>query len=757
MPLGTRRRSCYDQGLEGGRILVNEGFRSFSFRAKGKLSSRIPFLKETPNVLLFETSKLSSSSCIPLSLEEGLSGEFTFPTGGINEVRIFTATHRRTNADLTLSLKSSPVGPVIRRTKVKSQAVKDNDYTSFKFKPVKEIPDGTVFFDLKSEGEPHAAVWYDPETKSRDLKLYRAGKEIDGKINLQAFSSSNLKDRYHLWRLKNEPSKKELDELKKEATSFKYRPKISIITPVWNTDEKWLRLAVESALSQVYDNWELCIADGRSEKPHVNKVLEECAGADSRIKVKFLSENKGIAGNSNEALSLATGQFVAFLDHDDELAPFALYEVVRLLNENPELDYIYSDEDKIDEKGQRRDPFFKPDWSPDMFLSCNYLCHLSVIRKSVVDDVGGFRTEYDGSQDYDLFLRVTERIQEGLIAHIPKILYHWRMIPESAALSGEVKSYAYLAAKNALKDAMRRRGIGIEEVSEGFCKGVDYRIKYKIRDNPKVSIIIPTKDNVNILKRCIESILNTTEYKNYNIIIIDNKSVERQTFEYYRHLTDIPKIKILKFDNEFNFSAINNYAISTIDSEYILLLNNDIEILTSEWMSCMLEHAQRKEVGAVGAKLLYPDRTIQHAGAILGIGGVAGHSHKYFPAFNPGYFCRIQMVQNLSAVTAACMMTKKSVFEEVGGFDEKNLAIAFNDVDYCLKLRRKDYLIVYTPYAELYHHESLSRGYEDTPEKQQRFMREVAYMREKWGNVLDNDPYYNPNLTRDREDFSIRI
>jgi GT2 family glycosyltransferase/glycosyltransferase involved in cell wall biosynthesis len=606
MPPGTGRRGCYNLALEGGRVLVNEGFRSFLFRARRRVSSRTPFLE----------------------------------------------------------------------------------------------------------------------------------------------------DRYHLWRLKNEPTQEELNELKRKAAALKYRPKISIITPVWNTDERWLRLAIESALGQIYDNWELCIADGNSLKPHVKTVLEEYEKKDPRIKVRFLSENEGIAGNSNEALSMASGEFVAFLDHDDELAPFALFEVVKRLNEDPFLDYIYSDEDKIDEKGERRDPFFKPDWSPDMFLSCNYLCHLSVIRKKVVDEVGGFRAGYDGSQDYDLFLRVTERIGDGGIGHIPKILYHWRMIPESAATSCQAKPYAYIAAKKALKDAMVRSGVKIDDVLDGFWTG-SYRIKYKIEVEPRVSIIIPTKDNVKMLRKCVDSIIQKTLYRNYDILLIDNQSVRDETFEYYRTI-DNDLIKILNFNEPFNYAKMNNLAVSLCKSEYILFLNNDIEVISEEWLNAMVECAQKNNTGAVGAKLVFPNHLIQHCGVILNYNFAAIHHYYKYPNHH-GYFGTINMIRNFSAVTAACMMTKKSLFEEVGGFDEKNLAVAFNDVDYCLKLRRKGYLIVYTPYAELYHHESLSRGYDDTPEKQKRFQREVAYMREKWGEVLDNDPYYNPNLTRDREDFSIRV
>ena len=545
------------------------------------------------------------------------------------------------------------------------------------------------------------------------------------------------------------------NKIKLHLQQLRYRPKISIIMPTWNTDERWLRRAIESVLNQVYDNWELCIADGGSTKPHVRKILEEYAQKDKRIKVKFLPENLGIAGNSNEALKLATGEFVAFLDHDDELAPFALYEVVKLLNEKPDLDFIYSDEDKIDEKGRRKDPFFKPDYNPDMFLACNYICHLSVIRRSLVDKVGGFRLGYDGSQDYDLFLRVLE--QTDKIAHIPKILYHWRTVETSCASKPEAKTYAYEAAKKALADAMRRREIEIEGVYDGLWLG-SYRIKYKIKGNPKVSIIIPTKDKVNVLKkRCIDSILNKTTYQNYEIVIVDNDSQEERTFEYYETIRDHPKIRILKYEGEpFNFSAINNYAVSRVNSEFVLFLNRNTEVITSEWLSAMLEHVQRKEVGAVGAKLLYSDNTIRHAGIILGVGPyrIAGHSHEHMPNSFPGYFGGPHVIQNVSAISMDCMLTKKSLFEAVGGFDEVNLPTTFGDVDYCLKLRERGYLIVYTPYAVLYYYGP--KDYKCTSENRETFLKEVEFLRKKWKDFLNNDPYYNPNLTRDKADFSIR-
>ncbi|MEM4523447.1 MAG: glycosyltransferase, partial [Nitrososphaeria archaeon] len=407
-----------------------------------------------------------------------------------------------------------------------------------------------------------------------------------------------------------------------------------------------------------------------------------------------------------------------------------------------------------DKGGKRVEPFFKPDYSPDYFLSCNYLCHLAVIRKSLVEKVGGFRLGYDGSQDYDLFLRVLEHTNK--VAHIPKILYHWRKTQSSAASSIYAKPYAYENAKKALLEAMKRRGIEIEGVYDGLWKG-SYRIRYRIMGNPKVSIIIPTKDKVEFLRKCVESVLNKTTYQNYEIVIVDNNSQEDKTFEYYREIENNPKIRIIQYKKPFNFSAIINFAVSKIESEYLLFLNNDTEVITPEWLSAMLEHIQRKEVGAVGAKLLYPNGRIQHCGVILGLGSgkhkVPGHIFRGFP--DPVRHPSADVIRNFSAVTAACMLTKKSVFEEVGGFDEVNLPVAFNDVDYCLKLREKGYLIVYTPYAVLYHYEGLSRGRDEL--KNERFKREVEFMINKWGKVLENDPYYNPNLTKEREDCSIKI
>ena len=564
-------------------------------------------------------------------------------------------------------------------------------------------------------------------------------------------------NQYKLWIAQNEPDAEGLKRQREESFTFSYRPKISIITPVWNTDKKWLNLAIESVLNQTYANWEFCLADGNSTKPHVKQILQDYAKKDPRIKVKFLSENKGIAGNSNEALSLATGEFIGLLDHDDELAPFALYEVVKLLNERPDADFVYSDEDKFTKRGERIFPFYKPDWSPDMFLSCMYTCHLGIYRKKIVDSLGGFKLGYEGSQDYDLVLRFIERTDR--IYHIPKILYHWRRTTESTASIANAKIYAYVAAKKAISDFLTRQNIRAE-VMDGAWTG-SYRVRRAITGNPLVSIIVPTKDSLGILQRCIGTILQKTDYPDYEILIVDNQSTEPETLNYFAEIEGHPKVKIIQYNRPFNFSAINNYAVSQAHGEHILFLNNDTEVISSEWLSAMVEHSQRKGVGAVGAKLLYPDDKIQHCGIILGLGQfkdqrVAGHPYRRCSE-EFDYTGRVSIICNYSAVTCACLMLRKEIFEKVGGFDE-NLHIAFNDVDLCLKIRKEGYLIVYTPYALLYHHESYSRGYEDTPEKLARFLEETKYMRNSWGQVIDRgDPYYNPNLTLHKEDFSIRI
>ena len=559
-------------------------------------------------------------------------------------------------------------------------------------------------------------------------------------------------DKYQLWIVKNEPKERDLE--KQRYIKFNWEPRISIIVPTFNTPRQFLVDMIESILKQTYFNWELCIADGASKKFYVREVIEGYAKRDARIRFKFLEKNKGIAGNSNEAISLATGEFIAVLDHDDMLPPFALFEIVKAINENPDVDFIYSDEDKITEGGEKRlYPHFKPDWSPDTFRSYNYISHLSVFKKELLEKVGSFRAGYDGSQDYDLMLRAIEQAKR--IFHIPKVLYHCRISRNSVEGYVDAKPFAYESAKRAIRDHLSR--VSLKGTVEDGLFVHSFKIAYEIDGDPKVSIIISNKDHIEDLKGCIDSILSKTSYKNYEVLIVENNSSEQEIFKYYSAISRLDKIKVIKWDNPFNFSAINNFAVKYATGKFLLFMNNDMEVINHDWMERLLEHAIRKEVGTVGAKLYYPDGTIQHAGVILGLGGVAGHSHKHFPGNNAGYMGRTQVIQNLSAVTAACMMTRKDVFEEVGGLDE-GYSHAFNDVDLCMKIREKGYLIVWTPYADLYHHESKSRGYEDTSKKQKRFKKEINRFQEKWGDFLKKgDPYYSPNLTLDKEDFSIRI
>lgn len=556
---------------------------------------------------------------------------------------------------------------------------------------------------------------------------------------------------YQAWIEKNEPDAKELNA--QRTTRLQYEPKISIVVPVYETPEQFLKDMVESVLKQTYSNWELCIADGGSKKTSIIELLEQYSSEDNRIKIKFIGENKGIAGNSNEALSLADGDYIVLLDHDDMFPPFALFEVVKAINDT-KADFLYSDEDKITEDGEKRlDPHFKPDWSPDTLRSYNYITHLSIFKKELLNKIGVFREGFDGSQDYDLILRATEQARQ--IVHIPKVLYHWRISGNSTAGSNSQKLYACEAAKKALREHIERIGLKAEVKDGAFL--TSYRVIFPIDETPKISIIIPNKDHITDLSKCLNSILKRSTYQNYEIIIVENNSEEMETFKYYEELLKLDNIKIITWNKPFNYSAINNFAVKHATGEYLLFLNNDTEVINSDWMESLLEHVQRKGIGACGAKLYYPDDLIQHGGVVLGIGGVAGHSHKYFSKESGGHMGRLRVIQNLSAVTGACLMMRKEVFEEIGGFDERFFH-AFNDVDLCMKIRKKGYLIVWTPYVEQYHHESKSRGNEDTPEKQERFRKEIELFKQKWGHVLERgDPYYNPNLSLDREDFSLRI
>jgi GT2 family glycosyltransferase len=546
---------------------------------------------------------------------------------------------------------------------------------------------------------------------------------------------------YWTWLERNSTTPEQLERCRNEAKAFRYQPLISIVTPVYNVEERWLRKAIESVLVQVYAHWELCLVDDASTRPHVRGVLNEYAAQDARVRTIFRETNGGIAAASQTGVEYASGEFVAFLDHDDELAAEALFEVVERLNRDPDRDVFYSDEDKLDENGQRVEPFFKPDWSPDLLLSMNYMCHLTVVRKTVLTRVGGFRPGYDGSQDYDLVLRVTE--QTDRIVHIPKVLYHWRKIPGSAAGATDAKPYAYEAAQRALESALDRRKRPAQIVM--MRPGI-FAVRYAISGRPKVTIIIPTKDMVDLLKPCVESIVNKSSYDNYEILVVDNNSSDPAALAFLERIEQ--PHRVIRDTRRFNWAAINNSAAATSSGEHLLFMNNDMEVIDGDWIEALLEHSQRDEVGAVGAKLLYRDNSVQHAGVVLGIGGVANHAFRYVHDSSLGYFGFAQVTRNYSAVTGACMMVRREVFDAMGGFDE-NLRVAFNDVDFCLRLRQGGYLIVYTPHARLYHFESASRGKLHPLEDEQ-------YMRERWDHVLRNgDPYYNPNFAPQRGvDFS---
>jgi glycosyltransferase involved in cell wall biosynthesis len=539
--------------------------------------------------------------------------------------------------------------------------------------------------------------------------------------------------------------------------NMKEPPIISVVMPTHNTKFEWLREAIDSVRNQIYPHWQLCIADDASTAPHVRDMLEHYRALDARIQISYRTQCGHISAASNSALALATGDFVALLDHDDVLPEHALYHVAARLQQDPEAQILYSDEDKLAEDGSRTEPHFKSDWNPDLFFSQNYICHLCVIRRSLLEKIGGFRLGVEGSQDHDLLLRCLPHVHGAQIVHIPIILYHWRMHPQSTAQSDAGKSYTTDAGSRSLVDYFNGNGPQGVRVEQGLLPNT-YRVRWPIPGlEPLVSLLIPTRDRRELVETAISSIIEKSDYQNFEILILDNGSSNADTLDYFNYIQKRDsRVRVLAYDHPFNYSAINNFGVKEAKGEILGFINNDIEVICPGWLSEMVSHALRPEIGCVGAKLYYSNESIQHCGVILAIGGVAGHSHKNFPKNHPGYFARAMLTQNLSAVTAACLIMRKNVFEEVGGFDEKNLSVAFNDVDLCLKVREAGYRNLWTPYAELYHHESLSRGHEDSPEKQQRFQSEVLHMQEKWGSKLMRDPYYNDNLTLDDEEFSLR-
>ena len=596
---------------------------------------------------------------------------------------------------------------------------------------------------------------------------------------------------YKIWMEHNNPKEEDLE--KQRTTKFNYEPKISVVVPMYNTDEKFFQDLIESLNNQTYANWELCLADGSPKK---NENLEKYYEKNKKIKYNFLGKNEGISENTNEAIKMATGDYVGFLDHDDILSEEALFQVVKVINQDLKTDFIYTDEDKIDENYERFEPYFKPDYSPETLECNNYITHFVVVKKEIIEKIGKLNSEFNGAQDFDFVLRATKVANK--IKHISKVLYHWRVHKNSTAYIADTKNYAFEAGKKVIEADLKR-----EEKSATVEFGQEvpgiYKIKYEVIGNPKVSILIPNKDNIKLLKKCITSILKFTTYENYEINIIENNSEKKETFKYYEELVKNSKIKILNFNkhtifdingekslenktlnkgleknnieknienietkenelqkvSEFNYSALINFGVKNVDGEFVLQLNNDTKLITKDWLELFIGYAQNSEIGAVGARLYYEDKTIQHAGIIVGVSGIAGNALVNLPYGKHAYFGREAATRNVLAVTGACLFARRSLYYEVGFMDEKEFKVAFNDVDFCLKLYENGYRNVYNPYIELIHYESKSRGYEISEEKEERFEKEANNFKRKWSKYIKYDPYYNKNLSRKTVNYDI--
>jgi glycosyltransferase involved in cell wall biosynthesis len=546
-------------------------------------------------------------------------------------------------------------------------------------------------------------------------------------------------------------SETDKDQIRKHIETFSHKPLVTILMSASNHQKIYLSAAIESVRQQIYTHWELRISVEGSCDQQSKKLLNELQNIDNRIEVVYRNEHDNSTNNST--LKNSEGEWVAFLYQDDKISSHALYFMVNEINKHPEADIIYSDEDKIDECERRSSPHFKSDWNPDLFYSYNYISNFLVCRATLINKVEGFREGFGEVQIYDLLLRCITKIPPQNIRHIPRILYHQRHISRPKGLSGLTKSSTDEHSKEALKEHFEKSGYRVQ-IKSGLAPHT-YRVSFPIQEPlPKVDIIIPTRNRSDLLESCIDSIRNKTRYSNYKITVVDNLSDDPNTLNYLDKLKANNIAKVLIFNQPFNFSAINNCAVSKTDGPMLCLMNNDVEVIDPHWLLEMVSHAQRPEIGAVGCKLLYPNKTIQHGGVIIGIGGVAGHSHKHYPADSPGYFFRLQTIQNISAVTGACLVVRRELYENAGGLEDK-LEVAFNDVDFCLRIQEQGYRNLWTPYAQLIHHESLSRGYDDSPEKKEHFNNEKSFMLKRWGDVLKRDPYYNPNLTLQHEDFKI--
>ena len=635
-------------------------------------------------------------------------------------------------------MKKIKVYLIIDDKKVLITTINNNLYTRIRgrfrllakkiIKPFKKIGHGIAFLWREHHFLVPPALW-----KKYLIVLCGKIKHIFVKDTYYPFNTKQ----YNKWLNKHEQ--------KTEYKELKYKPLISILIPVYNIEREYLSECLDSILNQKYQNFEVCLADDCSTKKETKDTLKEYEKKDKRIKVVYRKENGHISRTTNSALEIAKGEFIGLMDDDDVLTENCLYEMVAALNENKNLDFIYSDEDKLDMKGRRCEPHFKPDFSPDSILGGNYFCHFEIIRTSIIKKIGGFKHEYVGAQDFDLFLRVIDETTPDRIKHIPKILYHWRKVPGSTADTIENKEYAILAGKKAVEETMKRRKIDADVIVP--IESTHYIVEYKYKKEPKVSIIIPTKDLANMLEVCIESIYKKTKYKNYEIIVVDNGSVEDKTKKVFEEYSKNDNFRVIKYEKEFNFSAINNYAAKEAKGEYLLFLNNDTEVITDGWIQKMIGYAMQKHIACVGTKLIYPNETIQHGGVVLGIDGLARHAFLNYDADTYGFYGRMLVPYNYSAVTAACLMVSKKKFNEVKGFTEE-LKVAYNDIDLNLKLMKKGYYNVLLPQVELYHYESKSRGLDTTTEKYKQYLKEREYMLTHWKKEIENDPFYNPNFSK---------
>ena len=579
---------------------------------------------------------------------------------------------------------------------------------------------------------------------------------IGGVVTKMKYKANERKAMKH-YGTESFPSEEE--RKRQEETVFPNMVKISILTPLWNTPENFLRDMIGSVQKQTYGNWELCLADGSDDAhAYVGEICRELAGKDERIRYRKLEKNEGIAGNTNQCLTMATGEYIGLFDHDDMLHPCVLFEYVKAINEK-NADYVYCDEAtfKNGDINQMITMHFKPDYAIDNLRANNYICHFSVFSRKLLDGTELFRTKFDGSQDHDMILRLTDKAEH--VVHVPKLLYYWRLHAGSVASGIEAKPYAIESARGAVADHLRKHGFEHFTITSTRAFETIFKITYEIIGDPKISIIIPNKDHVEDLRRCVTSIIEKSTYDNYEIVIVENNSETKEIFSYYEELKNNPSIKIVTFKGAFYYSAVNNFGVGAATGDYVLLLNNDTQVITVNWLEELLMYAQREDVGAVGGKLYYADKTIQHAGVVIGLGAhrTAGHTHYRQKRENLGYMGRLCYAQDVSAVTGACLMVKKKLYEEAGGLDE-GFAVSLNDVDFCLKLRQLGYLNVFTPFAELYHYESVSRGLDTDGEKAARYNEESARFREKWKVQLEaGDPYYNPNFTLDKSDFSLRV